>query len=240
MANTETPSGEREQYRPALRGNKMVPRCQARSKRTGQQCQNPARTGFRVCFTHGAGSHKREKEGRAKPAGRPLTAGVYSVRQAALAQEMLEQALQTERDLDNTDREITLARVILTNALALQPDVNELRDALKQAIDGDSYNPQQILHAARLYAKLDGYFAALSELNQAVVRIAKMRAEMVSQTAHARALQQFIEWTGNLKVVLIESLTPEQYRAIYERIRREVLGPLGLPKALDDEEDKSN
>jgi hypothetical protein len=31
------------------------PRCHARSKRTGQQCQAPAVTGWKVCRHHGAG-----------------------------------------------------------------------------------------------------------------------------------------------------------------------------------------
>lgn len=36
-----------------------APRCTARSKRTGQPCQAPAVTGWRVCRVHGAGGgHK--------------------------------------------------------------------------------------------------------------------------------------------------------------------------------------
>jgi hypothetical protein len=31
------------------------PRCRARSKRTGQRCQAPAVTGWKVCRVHGAG-----------------------------------------------------------------------------------------------------------------------------------------------------------------------------------------
>lgn len=222
-----------EPYLPSLRGGGKVARCQARN-RLGQQCNNPARAGFGVCWKHGAGSRKRELEGRAKRAGHPLTTGLYSVRQAALVQEMLEQAPEIEHDLDNTDREITLARVLVATLLSLQPEVNELRDALKRAKEGGSYDPVQLLQAGKVYAKLDSWLRAVSELNLAVVRIAKHRADMVAQTAQARALQQFIEWTGGLKVILTESLTPEQYRLIYERIKREVLGPLGAPKALEE------
>ena len=36
-----------------------APRCTARSKRTGEPCQAPAVTGWRVCHFHGAGGgHK--------------------------------------------------------------------------------------------------------------------------------------------------------------------------------------
>lgn len=43
-------------------------RCQAGRVRDGvwKQCGNPARKGFRVCRFHGAGSAKREREGRAQ------------------------------------------------------------------------------------------------------------------------------------------------------------------------------
>lgn len=42
-----------------------VPRCHARSKRTGQPCQSPAVTGWKVCRHHGAGggAPKGEKNG---------------------------------------------------------------------------------------------------------------------------------------------------------------------------------
>jgi hypothetical protein len=209
------------------------PRCQA-VKRNGEQCNGIARTGFTKCWMHGPGSAKREREGRAKPAGRPPITGIYSVRRAGMVQEMLEQALELERDLDNTDREITLARVLLQNALSLQPDANELRDALRRAIDDGQYpDPVELMQAARLYSNLSSYLQALAELNKDVVRIAKMRADIVAKTAQAKALEQFIEWTKALKVVLLESLPREQYEAVLERIKREVLGPLGAPKALD-------
>jgi hypothetical protein len=223
-----------EPYRPALRGVGTVARCQARSRTTGTQCNGIARAGFSVCWKHGAGSRKRELEGRAKRAGRPLTTGIYSVRQAALVQEMLEQAPEVEHDLDNTDREITLARVLLANVLILQPDVDELSEALRRAIDDHQYDPMQLLQAGKLYARLERWLQSVSDLNLAVVRIAKYRADMVERTAQARALSQFIEWTQALRVVLTESLTPEQYRAVFERIKREVLGPLGAPKALNE------
>lgn len=36
-----------------------APRCRAHSKRTGQPCQAPAVTGWRVCYHHGAGGGHR-------------------------------------------------------------------------------------------------------------------------------------------------------------------------------------
>lgn len=42
-----------------------APRCRARSKRTGKQCQAPAVTGWKVCRHHGAGggAPKGERNG---------------------------------------------------------------------------------------------------------------------------------------------------------------------------------
>lgn len=51
-------------------------RCQARSKRSGRQCARPARRGFRVCSTHGAGTRRRELAGvRKNPKLAPIKTG---------------------------------------------------------------------------------------------------------------------------------------------------------------------
>lgn len=42
-------------WRTALEAAQAAPRCGAQSKRTGQPCQAPAVTGWRVCRFHGAG-----------------------------------------------------------------------------------------------------------------------------------------------------------------------------------------
>jgi len=42
-------------WRSALAAASNAPRCTAHSKRTGQPCQAPAVTGWRVCRFHGAG-----------------------------------------------------------------------------------------------------------------------------------------------------------------------------------------
>ena len=69
----------------------MKNRCTARSKKTGERCQNPAVTGYSVCYHHGAKQKNRggRRKGCAKPegsGGRPvgnknaLKHGAYSPR----------------------------------------------------------------------------------------------------------------------------------------------------------------
>jgi hypothetical protein len=55
-----------EQTESSARRPSGLPRCQARRKRTGVHCPRPAREGFRVCFMHGAGSAKRERDPQAR------------------------------------------------------------------------------------------------------------------------------------------------------------------------------
>lgn len=65
-ATVKTPIGE-------------APRCQARSKATQRQCGNPARKGFTVCSSHGAGTGKRERDGtRKNPKTAPITTGEHA------------------------------------------------------------------------------------------------------------------------------------------------------------------
>ncbi len=52
-------------WRTALTAADAAPRCTARSKRTGQPCKAPAKSGWRVCRFHGAGGG--HQAGRSHP-----------------------------------------------------------------------------------------------------------------------------------------------------------------------------
>lgn len=68
------------------------PRCHARSKRTGQQCQAPAVTGWKVCRYHGAGggAPKGERNGNFKTGNYTLEARAERCATAALLKQAKE------------------------------------------------------------------------------------------------------------------------------------------------------
>lgn len=84
----------RERTTPSVRHPEGLLRCQARCRRRHRQCPRAARDGFRVCWMHGAGSSKREREGRRKnPALGSLRHGFRARR------ETLDLMLRTEPNL---------------------------------------------------------------------------------------------------------------------------------------------
>lgn len=68
-----------------LAGNRITcPRCQAKSKRSGQQCKKPALRGRRVCQIHGGRSRgPQTAEGKANSAAANLKSGEFSKAAAA-------------------------------------------------------------------------------------------------------------------------------------------------------------
>ena len=56
-----------------------APRCDARSKRTGQPCRNPAVKGWNVCRMHGArgGAPRGEAHGNYRHGGRTIEAALF-------------------------------------------------------------------------------------------------------------------------------------------------------------------
>jgi hypothetical protein len=69
-----------------------APRCRARSKRTGQPCQSPAVTGWKVCRHHGAGggAPKGERNGNYKTG--------FFTREAVAERRMLSALLKLSRE----------------------------------------------------------------------------------------------------------------------------------------------
>ena len=85
-------SSEKEAYILTLGGRIRCPRCQAKSKRTKQQCRSPAIRGKRVCRIHGGRSTGPKTEqgrnlcGTAKTRHGRETRAIRAKRQQALAE----------------------------------------------------------------------------------------------------------------------------------------------------------
>ena len=222
-----------EQYLPA--GQR---RCQATNKR-GTQCGSPARTGYNVCWRHGAGSRKREKTGKAKPAGRPPTTGIYGTRTTRNIHDLLEQGLELREDLDNTDRELIIARAVLANALALQPDIQALQNTLEKALNSNAFmeDPHTLMEAARAVRNFTNYLTDIQKQAHRVIHMVKARAEIRGRAAQEKALEAFQEWVSVLREVLLQELPPEVLGRVRDRITREVLNPILTKERAKREEE---
>ena len=95
------------------RNGRVIARCQARSKRTGEQCTQAARKDQRVCHVNGSGTKKREASGERKPMGRPPTHGLYSKRGYTDIQDLTETVHETEGALGNSDRDLAVLKATL-------------------------------------------------------------------------------------------------------------------------------
>ncbi len=76
MSTQEPEQTALEAFVPMPKGG-VSARCQ-RVKRNGQQCSKPARTGRKVCPSHGGGYPSREASGERKKVGRSVTHAMYS------------------------------------------------------------------------------------------------------------------------------------------------------------------
>lgn len=72
----------------------MRNRCTARSKKTGERCQNPAVTGYKVCYHHGAnpknrGGRKKGCDNSKSRKGRPPKGNTNSMKHGAYSPRLL-------------------------------------------------------------------------------------------------------------------------------------------------------
>lgn len=198
----------------------VAPRCQARN-RQGRQCGRPARRGFRVCAHHGAGTAKRELDGTRKRAGRPLEGGLYSKQRLVGVHDLMQSVEELQRDLDNSDAEVIVAKAALWSQLNLAPDAEAVRAHLHDAIEeGSSGDLQQLIDAGRLVTRLEGYTARLQDLAAKIVNIQRVRSQIATAAIDAKVKDQLVRDVLEIRGVLEEHLDPDTYAAIYAGIMR--------------------
>jgi len=86
--------------------------CQAKNKRTGEQCRRKAVNGYSVCTVHGAGTRKRVEAGLRKRPGAPIKHGHYSRQFKEDVLQKIED-FKTDPDLEKLDFEIAYLKSLL-------------------------------------------------------------------------------------------------------------------------------
>jgi chromosome segregation ATPase len=236
---------------PGVNGG-VTPRCHARSKGSGEQCKKPARRGYGVCSSHGAGTAKREAAGERKNPGRPVTHGLYSKTSTTSLQALREEVAALETDLDDTDGEMTTLRAILwflleqaerfsTKAETLETALEAVEGTLEAAVIVKDGAPTgtgeltvaqarqlggQLAQGHKLIAEISSWTAKLLESNFRYVIAVKARAETASRLAQTKAVEAFLR-LAQLNRNLIHELAPNvEFLDAYElRLQKELFGP---------------
>jgi len=202
-------------------------RCQAHTKR-GTRCKAAAVTGYDVCKTHGAGTHKRVKDGSRKPPGRPIIHGLYATRGTQRLSELQQRVLEADIAIDDTSQEINVMRTALLGLYELEPEIQIMRDKLKGIVEGGSSVPEEIIAAAKSLHRLEGYLDRLQFAAGNVIKGVKLTAETKSKTAEAKAYSTYSDMLESTKNIMIDMFGIQDYRTFYARVQREILGPKGV------------
>lgn len=221
-------------------------RCQRR-KKNGHQCSKPARTGYRVCSSHGAGYASREASGERKKPGRPVTTGVYSAVPTRSYADAAAEVAQLEDVLSSSDRDLLALKasfVMLLNKLeAHAPAVQEVETTLEtltaeaERMDPDSISPEQALSFVRQLAGVLRPVARLSTLVSQVadtatksVTMGKVRAETKARLAESEGLEVFLRLLAVQRRIVHKLAADDQNHVdSYEaELQRRIFGPMHL------------
>lgn len=239
--NTPDPETPLETHVPMPNGGFAL-RCQ-RVKKDAAQCKKPARTGYRVCGSHGAGYAKRERAGERKKPGRPVTHGIYSNTPTRSYAEAMEEVAQLEGILTNSDRALIALKAVLVYQLGqldgLAPETNQLEGDMEAYVaEAAELNTEPLTptEARRLARQFAGWLRPLSKIDKAVNRVSdtapkvfaahKARAETEAKLAEARGLEAFVTLNQTQRAI-IHALTPDRgmIDAYEDALRREIYGP---------------
>ena len=229
----------------------VAPRCQ-RIKRNGEQCRNPARTAFRVCAKHGAGTHHREQAGERRRTGRPPTHGLYTAKGARQIADIVAELEGMKVDLDDSDGEMRVLRATLAYLLGQAPrheaanaTIDRTYVLLKEAAEAQVLTPAEgaalggsMAEARRLLIANRSWATQIIDACRIIVSAAKCRAETNSKVAEKRAIESLLKLVHMLRHILWDVLDEDQLDVVEDRLRREVFGPLGieLPTRAEVEE----
>lgn len=217
---TKTPiSSKLEPYMQGVNGG-QARRCQAQSKRTGQQCGKPARRGFNVCTLHGAGSRRREKEGTSKPSGRPPVSGMYGNKTYQAILEDLPEASDLEKEQAGLRREATINRMALRNALTLETPIKVIQETIEKVLEGNLDDPYLVAQLASHLRHFKAYNRHIQEMTESVAKIEVAIANIDNKTAQTKMLKEAGVVFGVIKSKVTEYLSADQYEALVLELRQ--------------------
>jgi hypothetical protein len=224
----------------------VAARCQ-RVKRDGGQCKKPARAGYRICSSHGAGYATREQAGERKKPGRPVTHGIYSTQPTRSFAECHAEVASLEDALTSSDRDLIALKSVLVMKLAEleahAPKVQEMETTLEtltaeaERMDFDNLTPET---AMNFVAQLAGVLRPVSRLSTLVSQVtdtavksitaSKTRSETRAKLAEAEGLEVFLRLLAVQRRIVHELAADDQnHIESYEaELRRQIFAPLHL------------
>jgi len=230
--NEPTAETPLEPYLPMPRGG-VAPRCQ-RVKRDAVQCSKPARTGYKICSSHGAGFASREAAGERQKPGRPVTTGVYSTQPTRSYSEAQAEVAQLEDALTSSDRDLLALKAVLVQRIgaleAHAPAVQDVEAVLEALVaeaaqmDVNNIAPEQatcfvgrLAGVLRPVARLSALVSQVADVSTKSITASKVRAETRAKLAEAEGLEVW----GELK--------PRTGRVVVTRVQTVPLAPLSRP-----------
>lgn len=224
----------------------LMPRCQALAKKTGRQCIQVARQGYKVCRLHGAGTKKREASGEKRPPGRPPITGLYSAQGRVDIQDLAEEVYRIEGALENSDRDLAVLKAtlwFLTNqsevflgkatefetSAELMSGVLESYVVVRPGKDGDKttgrseMTPEDaktigrhITTCYKLLAQIDSYVHTLADTATKTISAHRVRAEVAAKLAETKALETFSRYVQLNRGIVAELAPDDAFLDAYE------------------------
>jgi hypothetical protein len=234
-------------------------RCQA-TTRAGGQCAKPARDGFSVCSSHGAGTAAREANKSRKRPGRPPSHGLYAKTTARELEKLQVEIREARIDFFDAEQEMVLARAALRWLVGRQDfmqDKTELLEsvcvrleegvqALGQQLSEDPMHPtleKTMRLTVKAISNIPGLqntlFGWSDRIGEGVTRISKLQLDNAStrvKLSEARVQEEFMGLLGSLRPIIHDMLgSVERIDTFEERVRREILEKAGFQNKPSDE-----